>query len=111
MQEAAEERQRAAALRMRHALPDPSAYYARLKPFFRRLDIWHTIYNHPLEGVDGIVSWLMTTGLRPWLDPLPEDERASYLARYRALLEEAYPAQPDGTVLLRFPRLFIAGVR
>jgi trans-aconitate 2-methyltransferase len=61
--------------------------------------------------VDGIVSWLMSTGLRPWLDPLPEDERASYLARYRALLEEAYPAQPDGTVLLRFPRLFIAGVR
>jgi trans-aconitate 2-methyltransferase len=61
--------------------------------------------------VDGIVSWLMTTGLRPWLDPLPEDERAAYLARYRELLRGAYPEQADGTVLLRFPRLFIVGVR
>ncbi len=110
MQEAAQEEQIAGAALAREALPEPSAYYARLKPFFRRLDIWHTIYNHPLEGVDGIVSWLMTTGLRPWLDPLPEDERAEYLARYRELLRGAYPEQADGMVLLRFPRLFIVGV-
>jgi trans-aconitate 2-methyltransferase len=111
MHEAAQEEQIAGAALAREALPEPSAYYARLKPFFRRLDIWHTIYNHPLHGVNGIVSWLMTTGLRPWLDPLPEDERAAYLARYRELLRGAYPEQADGTVLLRFPRLFIVGVR
>lgn len=101
----------AGAAAARQALPEPGHYYARLKPFFRRLDIWHTIYNHPLPGVEGIVSWLMTTGLRPWLDPLSEDERRAYLARYRELLAEAYPEQADGTVLLRFPRLFIVGVR
>jgi trans-aconitate 2-methyltransferase len=95
----------------RQALPEPSLYYARLKPFFRRLDIWHTIYNHPLRGVDGIVAWLMTTGLRPWLDPLDGEECAAYLARYRELLRGAYPEQADGMVLLRFPRLFMVGVR
>ena len=101
----------AGAASTREALPEPARYYARLKPFFRRLDIWHTIYNHPLDGVDGIVSWLMTTGLRPWLGPLDEDERAAYLARYRELLRGAYPEQADGVVLLRFPRLFLVGVR
>jgi trans-aconitate 2-methyltransferase len=111
MQEAAQEPQRGDAALAREALPEPSAYYARLKPFFRRLDIWHTIYNHPLQGVDGIVSWLMTTGLKPWLDPLEEEERAEYLARYRELLRGAYPEQVDGMVLLRFPRLFLVGVR
>jgi trans-aconitate 2-methyltransferase len=115
MQDAAQQgpwaRKLGAAAGAREALPEPSAYYARLKPFFRRLDIWHTIYNHPLQGVDGIISWLMTTGLRPWLDPLDEEERQGFLARYRELLAEAYPQQADGTVLLRFPRLFIVGVR
>jgi trans-aconitate 2-methyltransferase len=109
MHEAAQEQQRADAALAREALPEPSAYYARLKPFFRRLDIWHTIYNHPLQGVDGIVSWLMTTGLRPWLEPLSEEERAAYLVRYRELLRRAYPEQADGMVLLRFPRLFLVG--
>lgn len=115
MQEAAERgpwaQKLAGAAAARQALPEPSAYYARLKPCFRRLDIWHTIYNHPLPGVEGIVSWLMTTGLRPWLDPLTEDERQDFLARYRDLLAEAYPQQADGMVLLRFPRLFLVGVR
>ena len=95
----------------REALPAPSGYYARLKPLLARIDIWHTIYNHPLDGVDGIIAWLMATGLRPYLDPLSTEERADYLARYRACLEDAYPLQADGKVLLQFPRLFILGVR
>jgi trans-aconitate 2-methyltransferase len=101
----------AAAAGAREALPEPSFYYARLKPFFTRLDIWHTVYTHPLRGVDGIIAWLMTTGLRPWLDPLGKEERADYLARYRELLGRAYPEQADGMVLLPFPRLFLVGVR
>ena len=92
-------------------LPDAGTYYARLRPHFRRLDIWHTIYNHPLDGVAGVVSWLGATGLRPFLAPLDAAAREDFLAAYRARLEQSYPRQADGTVLLRFPRLFVVGVR
>ena len=34
-----------------------------------------------------------------------------YLARYTADVEKAYPARPDGTVLLPFPRLFFVATR
>jgi trans-aconitate 2-methyltransferase len=95
----------------RDLLPAPSHYYARLKPFFARLDIWHTIYNHPLAGTRGIVEWVKSTGLRPYLNPLDPQEQEAFLAEYEQRLAAAYEADHDGTVLLRFPRLFIVGVR
>lgn len=91
----------------RDVLPAVATYYARLKPHFARLEIWHTIYIHPLDGPEGIIDWLGSTGLRPFLAPLDVHERAEFLASYAALLARAYPAQPDGKVLLRFPRLFM----
>ena len=95
----------------RSILPAPTAYYALLKPLFQRLDIWHTSYNHPLDGAPGILDWLMTTGLRPYLAPLDSEEQAAYLAIYEARVAKAYVAMPDGKVLLRLPRLFMVGVR
>lgn len=95
----------------RHPLPPPRHYYARLKPVCARLDIWHAVYNHPLNGAEGIVEWVKGTGLRPYLDPLSGAQRAEFLAEYQARLAEAYPPLADGTALLRFPRLFIVAVR
>ena len=37
-----------------------------------------------------------------------QHERVEFLARYRGRLAQAYPRQPDGKVLLRYPRLFFA---
>lgn len=104
----AEELRCAAAARA--MLPAVEAYYARLKPIFRQLDIWHSIHNHPLDGVKGITAWLSSTGLRPFLSALDPAMRAYFIAAYEARLAEAYPAMPDGKVLLRFPRLFMVGV-
>jgi trans-aconitate 2-methyltransferase len=115
MRQVAEEGQWAWKLReaatARDLLPSAATYYDRLSPLFRRLDIWHVVYNHPLDGVEGIVAWLGSTGLRPFLAPLDEREREAFLAQYARRLAEAYPVQRDGKVLLRFPRLFMVGTR
>ena len=91
----------------REALLTPFAYYNLLKPFCSHLEIWHTAYNHVLEGVQGIVDFVSSTGLRPFLEPLDENEQQAFIAAYRARLSDSYPLTVDGRVLMRFPRLFI----
>lgn len=95
----------------REPIPSPSVYYDRLRPLAARPDIWHTHYYHPLADAAAIVAWLMSTGLRPYLDRLDADERTAFLAEYQARIAAAYPPQVDGRVLLRFPRLFVVAVR
>jgi trans-aconitate 2-methyltransferase len=91
----------------REALLTPQDYYGLLRPFCARLDIWHTIYNHMLDGAQGIVDFVASTGLRPFLKPLKEPERTEFVGIYSARIADAYPPVSDGKALLRFPRLFI----
>jgi len=88
-------------------LPDADWYFRLLRDAGARVNIWRTTYFHPLAGgAAAVVEWVKGTGLRPFIDPLNPAERDAFLARYTAEIAAAYPAQPDGTVLLAFPRLF-----
>ncbi|REE18944.1 trans-aconitate 2-methyltransferase [Paraburkholderia sp. BL27I4N3] len=87
-------------------------YYALLEPLCARVDVWRTVYHHPLAGgADAVVEWFKGSALRPFLAELDDAEQAAFLGRYREAIAAAYPALADGTVLLPFPRLFIVATR
>ncbi len=86
-------------------------YYSWLQRTGCSVDIWQTSYVHPLADAGAITEWFKSTGLKPYLDPLSPTEQSEYLDRYRAEIAKAYPAQQDGKVLLRFPRLFFVAQR
>lgn len=95
----------------RDMFQSPKEIYDALKPLCSNVDIWHTHYHHVLDDHQAIVEWLKGTGLRPFIDPLSEDERRGFLKAYLERLKESYPSLYDGKVLLRFPRLFVVTVR
>ena len=99
------------AANQRASLGSAAWYYALLGPLCRRVEVWRTTYHHPLAGPAAVVEWFKGSGLRPFFAPLDAPQRAAYLAAYEAKLARAYETQPDGTVLLPFPRLFIVATR
>ena len=98
-----------------HELKTPLAviksYYDLLLPHCRHVDIWHTHYNHIIEYHQGVVEWFKGSGMRPFLAPLSEASRKTFLAKYSEEIRRAYRACLDGKVLLRFPRLFMVAAR
>ncbi|WPH15475.1 trans-aconitate 2-methyltransferase [Variovorax paradoxus] len=93
--------------RLRTLLLPLGGYYDLLAPVAARVDVWHTIYQHPMADAAAIVEWVRGTGLKPFVDRLPADLQASYLAEYERRVDLAYPARTDGKRLLAFPRMFI----
>ncbi|HEY3498516.1 MAG TPA: trans-aconitate 2-methyltransferase [Polyangiaceae bacterium] len=90
---------------------NPAFYYDLLAPSARSVDIWQTTYEHVMPSPDAIVDWVKGTGLRPYLEALPESQRAPFLAAYTRGIDGAYPTRSDGKRLFSFPRLFIVAVR
>jgi trans-aconitate 2-methyltransferase len=82
-----------------------------LSPLAARIEIWKTIYVHPLAGPAAIVEMVGSTGLKPFVDPLDAPTRAAFLARYLDEVTRAYPPTADGHVMLRYPRLFFVATR
>jgi trans-aconitate 2-methyltransferase len=95
----------------RNPVGTPAQYARLLAPLARRCEIWETTYLLRLEGENPVVEWARGTGLRPYLDALPEPDRAEFLAEYGRRIAAAYPKEPDGATFFPFRRLFIVASR
>lgn len=92
----------------------PQAYYDLLAaPGLQvaTIDVWHTVYQHVMESPAAITLWLSATGLKPFVEALPEALRAQFIAEYERRVDAAYGPRADGRRLLAFPRLFIVAQR
>ena len=68
----------------------------------------HSIFGKPLTYIlspAAIAEWFEGSELRRYLKLLTDKERPEFLSRYQAALTKAYPAQNEGKVLLRMPRV------
>jgi trans-aconitate 2-methyltransferase len=92
-------------------MPSTSDYYSRLTNVSARLDIWHTIYNHPMDDAEAIVEWVRGTGLMPYLARVAPEAQADFISDYTGRIAKAYPTLADGKALFRFPRVFIVAVK
>lgn len=91
---------------------DPSVYYDLLAPLASRLDIWETEYQHVMESRVAIVDWIASTGLRPFLAVLDdEQQRSRFVTELQDRVDQAYPRRVDGKVLFPFRRLFVIAYR
>jgi trans-aconitate 2-methyltransferase len=97
--------------KLRSAILPLSYYYDLLAPHAAQVDVWHTIYQHPMASPAAIVEWVSSTGLKPFVERLPENLRPGYLAEYERRIARGYPVRADGKLLLAFPRLFFVAQR
>jgi trans-aconitate 2-methyltransferase len=84
---------------------------ALLRPLCGSIEYWQTTYFHWMNGAAEIIETMRETSLAPFLQPLGDEMRRRFLVRYADELTQAYPARPDGKVLLRFPRIFFLARR
>lgn len=94
----------------RPAAFDAATYLGDLAALDCEVEAWETTYLHVLAGPDPVFRWISGTGARPVLQALSDEQRQAFVPEYQALLREAYPARPFGTVL-PFRRVFVAAHR
>ncbi|MBN2735670.1 MAG: methyltransferase domain-containing protein [Spirochaetales bacterium] len=85
-------------------------YYDKLSSLMDDLYIWETSYYHIMDKHENLIQWYRSTGMRPYLQSLPDDElREKMINLLLAQCRLAYPLQKDGRVIFPFNRLFFIG--
>lgn len=95
----------AGVLRHEDVVGEPDDYLAIMLDAGCDADAWETTYFQLLTGTNPVLEWVRGTGLRPVLAALSAADARAFEAEYSALLAEAYPAGPYGTVF-PFRRIF-----
>ncbi|MBT1181917.1 methyltransferase domain-containing protein [Bifidobacterium sp. CP2] len=90
----------------------PPEYWELLHAHAAHFRMWTTTYMHTLPSHEAIMDWYRGTGLRPYLQALPDDAaRAAFEDEVFNRVREAYPTQSDGSIIFPFPRFFFTAVR
>lgn len=86
---------------------EPEFYYDLLHPLAADVDLWATTYHHALGSHRELIEWYGSTGMRPYLDALPDDaHREKFRTEVLDECREEYPAHKNGKILFPFRRIF-----
>lgn len=83
-----------------------SEYYDLLAEIAEEFVAWETVYYHVMKSHDGILEWYRGTGLRPYLNALPDDKKKEFESELLEILVQKYPRQKNGDIIFKFPRFF-----
>lgn len=90
----------------------PEEYFDLISGLTEDFSLWSTTYYHTMPSHAAIMEWYRATGLRPYLNALPTDaERQEFEQDILAQVREAYPLQPNGKIIFRFPRFFFLATK
>ncbi len=85
----------------------PNDYNEILTERAGRTEVWVTTYYHVLRGENPVFRWVSATGVKRFLDRLPERHHAAYLEECARRITAAYPPNSRGETVFPFNRLFI----
>ena len=84
-----------------------SYYYDILNGLSSKIDLWETTYYHTLSNHQALIEWYKSTGMRPFLERLPDDNyKQQFENEVLGGCRESYKVQRDGKILYPFKRIF-----
>lgn len=85
-------------------------YFNLLTGISAEFTMWQTTYFHIMKSHRDILEWYRATGLRPYLNLLPQEKQNSFEQEVLEQIIRSYPVQESGKIIFRFPRFFFTAV-
>jgi trans-aconitate 2-methyltransferase len=86
-------------------------YFDLLSDISSDFTLWETVYFHKMKSHSDIMEWYRSTGLRPYLNELSDNDKIKFENEIYKRLTESYPIQKNGEIIFRFPRFFFISVK
>jgi trans-aconitate 2-methyltransferase len=86
-------------------------YYDLISADYQKVEFWQTDYIHVLESQFAIIEWTSSTGMKPYLDRLEDEDKLQFEDEVLSEIKFDYPVQKNGKVLFPFRRLFMVGYK
>lgn len=86
---------------------DYKYYYDLLSTDYKSVELWQTDYLHILKSQYSIIEWIRSTGLKPYLDCLKDEDKPLFEDEVLQEIKQYYPLQNNGKVVFPFKRLFM----